>query len=93
MDFSKIGFMYIDGQWTPSLSGETFTVINPATAEPLAIVTRGGVEDTRKAITAARRAFDEGPWPEMTAAERGALLYEFANLIEANAEEFAIRSL
>ncbi len=69
MDFTKTGLMFIDGKWTPALSGETFTVINPATAEPLAKVARGGVEDTRKAIAAARRAFDEGPWSETTAVE------------------------
>ena len=90
MNFTKIGCMFIDGQWTQALSGATFTVINPATAEPLAKVTRGGVEDTKKAIAAARCAFDEGPWPETTAAERGALLHKLANLIEANADEFAM---
>ena len=41
-------------------------------------------------MLAARRAFDQGPWPRMGFAERGALLHRFADLIEANAGELAL---
>jgi aminomuconate-semialdehyde/2-hydroxymuconate-6-semialdehyde dehydrogenase len=41
-------------------------------------------------VLAARRAFDQGPWPKMGYAERGALLHRFADLIEANAEMLAL---
>jgi len=41
-------------------------------------------------VLAARRAFDEGPWPRMGFAERGALLHRFADLIEANADALAL---
>ncbi len=80
----------IDGQETESASGERFASVDPWTREPWAEVALGGADDADRAVRAARRAFDEGPWPKMGHAERGALLHRFADLIEANAEMLAL---
>ena len=81
--------MFIDGEFCDAASGETFETINPGTGEKITDVPKGGKEDGERAIKAARKAFDEGPWPRMTGAERGAKLREIAALIEANAAELA----
>ena len=77
----------IDGQESESASGARFASVDPWTREPYAEVALGGAEDADRAVRAARRAFDEGPWPRMGFAERGALLHRFADLIEANADD------
>jgi len=82
--------LYIDGKYVPSASGKTTDVINPATNEKFAAAYRGGREDCEKAILAARRAFDEGPWGKMTAKERSKLLLKAARILERRAEEFAV---
>ena len=48
-----------------------------------------GKEDVDKAVRAARKAFDEGPWPRMTAKQRGRILQKFADLMEQHADELA----
>ena len=57
--------LYIDGEFCDSRSGKTLESTNPATEAPWARVARADREDTRRAIQAARKAFDEGPWPRM----------------------------
>jgi aldehyde dehydrogenase (NAD+) len=81
--------MLIDGRWVDSGSGVTFTTLNPATEEVIAQVPLGNRDDVDRAVKAARRAFETGPWPKMDARERGRLLYRLADLIEAHAEELA----
>src|SRR5687767_14642341 len=81
--------MLIDGKWLDSTSGRTFETMNPATGEVLAHVAEGEAADIDKAVKAARRAFDKGPWRKMSARERGACLYRLADLIEKNKEELA----
>src|SRR6476469_2608310 len=71
-----------DGQESESASGARFASVDPWTREPYAEVALGGAEDADRAVLAARRAFDEGPWPRMGFAERGALLHRFADLID-----------
>jgi aminomuconate-semialdehyde/2-hydroxymuconate-6-semialdehyde dehydrogenase len=80
----------IDGQEIESASGERFISTDPWTREPWAEVALGGADDADRAVQAARRAFDQGPWPKMGYAERGALLHRFADLIDANAEMLAL---
>ncbi|MER7789697.1 aldehyde dehydrogenase [Streptomyces sp. NPDC097640] len=77
----------IDGEEVPSLSGATFASIDPYTRRPWAEVALGDGADADRAVTAARRAFDTGPWPRMGAAERGRVLHRLADLIEAHADE------
>jgi len=81
--------MLIDGKWVEAASGETFTSYDPSTEEPLAEIAAGDKEDIDRAVRAARRAFESGPWRRMTPSERGRALWKLADLIEAHAEEFA----
>ncbi len=82
--------MYIDGQFTDAASGETITRHSPAHGVPVASWPRAGKDDTERAIAAARRAFDHGPWAGMGAAERAKVLFKAADLIEAQAEELGL---
>src|SRR4029453_1838970 len=81
--------MLIDGEFVASASRKTFPTFNPATGEVLAQVAEGDREDVERAVRAARRAFDSGPWPELTASERGRLLWKLADLGEANGDALA----
>jgi aldehyde dehydrogenase (NAD+) len=86
---SKPKKLLIGGEWVDAASGKTFATLNPATGEVLALVPEGDQEDIDRAVRAARKAFEEGPWPKMTPSERGRLLYNLADLIERNATELA----
>lgn len=81
--------MLIGGQWMPSASGKTFEVVNPATEEVIAHVAEGEAEDIDRAVKAARKAFESGPWPEMTPSARGRLISRIGDLILDNLDEFA----
>lgn len=80
----------IDGHEVWSASGQTFTSVDPYTREPWAEFPLGADAEVDLALTAARRAFDEGPWPRMGAAARAKLLHRFADLIEEHADELAL---
>lgn len=82
--------MYLDGKWVDSVSGETWKVVNPATGEPLADVALANAEDVHLAVTAARRAFDEGEWPRMDPLLRGRLLFRLAERIRASMHDLAM---
>jgi phenylacetaldehyde dehydrogenase len=81
--------LLIDGQWVQAESGQTIDVINPANEEVIAKVASAGKAEVDKAVAAARRAFDQGPWGKMHGAERERLLMKLADLLEANAQSFA----
>ncbi|MBI3417654.1 MAG: aldehyde dehydrogenase family protein [Verrucomicrobia bacterium] len=81
--------MLIDGKWVGSTSGRTFETLNPATGEVIAHVAEGEKADVDKAVKAARKAFEKGPWKKMNARERGKLIYRLADLIEKNLPELA----
>lgn len=81
--------MLIGGRWVEAASGKTFPTFNPATGEVLAQVAEGGKTDVDRAVAAARKAFDSGPWRQLTASERGRLIWKLADLLEAHLEEFA----
>ncbi|PYN39512.1 MAG: betaine-aldehyde dehydrogenase [Candidatus Rokuibacteriota bacterium] len=83
------GSMFIGGAWRPSSSGETYETINPATEEPSATVAKGDERDIDLAVAAARGAVDRGPWPRMTAAERGRIVWKLGDLITQNLDEMA----
>jgi aminomuconate-semialdehyde/2-hydroxymuconate-6-semialdehyde dehydrogenase len=80
----------IDGEQVESASGARFDSVDPWTREAWAQVALGGAEDAGRAVAAARRAFDEGPWPRMGYAERGAILHRLADLIGEHADELAL---
>jgi len=79
----------IDGDFRPAASGLTFTTENPATGRPIAEVAAGDAVDIDAAVSAARRAFDDGRWSRRSPAERKAVLLRFADLIEADLEDLA----
>ncbi|CAA9441459.1 MAG: Aldehyde dehydrogenase, partial [uncultured Phycisphaerae bacterium] len=81
--------MLIDGQFVNSASGKTFDTLNPTTGDVIAHVQEGEKPDVDKAVKAARRAFDGGPWRKMSARQRGRLIYKLADLIEEHREELA----
>ncbi|MFZ1941613.1 MAG: aldehyde dehydrogenase family protein, partial [Terracidiphilus sp.] len=81
--------MLIDGRFVKAASGKTFPVYNPATGDVIAHVPEGETEDVNRAVMAARRAFDDGPWPRMSPSERGRLLWRVADLVEQHLDEFA----
>jgi aminomuconate-semialdehyde/2-hydroxymuconate-6-semialdehyde dehydrogenase len=80
----------IDGELVDSADGRTFDTVDPHTAEPWGVVAEGGAEDVERAARAARRAFDEGPWPRLSTAERKRLLHRVADAIEEHGEELAV---
>ena len=80
---------YIDGAFVDSLSKKTFDVFNPATREVIAKAPDSNAEDVDRAVKAARRAFDEDGWPQMSARERGRILFRLAEHLKANARRFA----
>ncbi|MFZ3367427.1 MAG: aldehyde dehydrogenase family protein, partial [Candidatus Sulfotelmatobacter sp.] len=81
--------LLIGGQWVEAQSGKTFETYNPATGEVLAQVVEGDRAEIDHAVTAARNAFESGPWPDMSPAERGRLLWKLSDLIEQHHEELA----
>jgi phenylacetaldehyde dehydrogenase len=81
--------LFIDGAWVDAASGRTFTTPNPATGEVLATVAEGDAEDIDRAVRAARRAFEEGPWTRMTPSERGRLIWKIGDLILEHVDELA----
>ncbi len=81
--------MLINGEWINASSGKTFPVYDPATGNEIARVAEGEKEDIEKAVTAARNAFENGPWKDFTSSERGKIVWKIGDLIEQHLEEFA----
>jgi len=78
---------WINGAYTPALSGEWFDTVNPYTGEAWAQIAKGNADDVDRAVAAAKAA--QGPWAAMTATARGKVLTRFAELIEQNSEALA----
>ncbi len=85
-----MGKQLIGSAWTGAANGETYPVVNPTSGEILDRVPKSGVEDARAAVDAAREAFDGGPWPHKTPAERQAVLLRLADLIERDIDRLAV---
>lgn len=79
----------IDGQETASADGATFPTIDPWTQKPWGDVALGGQAEAQKAVAAARRAYDHGPWPRMGFKQRGQILHRLADLLLERVDEFA----
>jgi aldehyde dehydrogenase (NAD+) len=79
--------LYIDGKWTDAAGGKTYDIINPATEEVVARAPDGSAADMERAIAAARRAFDEGPWPRTTPKERAAVIRRLIDALEKRKEQ------
>lgn len=78
---------YIDGAWEDGRGTEVLHSVNPTTTESIRDVPCASVDQTERAILAARRAFDSGPWSTVTPRERADLLLSLADVLERNAEE------
>jgi phenylacetaldehyde dehydrogenase len=81
--------LLIDGQWVEAASGKTFVTTDPATEQEITHVAHGEAEDIDRAVAAARRAFEEGPWRTITPSARGQIIWRLADLLEKHADEFA----
>ncbi|WP_405926338.1 aldehyde dehydrogenase family protein [Streptomyces sp. NBC_00035] len=81
--------LYIDGAWTSAREKRTREIRCPADGSLVAEVDEAGGQDTADAIAAARRAFDEGPWPRTPANERGDLVLRVADLLVRDKELLA----
>ena len=81
------GLLLIGGDWVPAQSGETWVHKHPATGEDVASFPIAGAADVDQAVRAARRAFDEGPWPRTRAGERIRVLHRIADLIREPSDE------
>jgi betaine-aldehyde dehydrogenase len=81
--------LYIDGQWVAPIKGSTFETIDPSTEAVIAQVAAATAEDVDLAVKAARKAFDEGPWPQMSGAERATVLRRIAEGIRSQQQELA----
>jgi aldehyde dehydrogenase (NAD+) len=79
----------INNKWVDPVEGGHFETLNPATGEVIAKVAAGTAADVDRAVKAARRALESGPWSTMDAADRGRVLFKLADLIEEQAEELA----
>ncbi|WP_176561924.1 aldehyde dehydrogenase [Mycolicibacterium palauense] len=80
--------LFIGGKWVAPSTSEVIEVFSPATGEKVGQVPVAAQADVDAACAAARKAFDEGPWPRMTPQERQAVLARVVSLVEQRAEEF-----
>src|SRR5258708_24061315 len=80
---------YVNGQWAASAAGQTFPVYDPSTEEVIARVSAADKTDVDGAVSAARNAFDSGPWSKTTAQDRGRILFKLADKIRQNAASLA----
>jgi phenylacetaldehyde dehydrogenase len=81
--------LLIDGKWVDAASGKTFEVFDPSTGAVIAHVAEGDREDVDRAVKAARRAFDSGPWSRMTPSQRGRIVWKIGDLLLQHLDEFA----
>ena len=81
--------MWIGGEWVESASGQTFETDNPFLGKPWALIPKGNAQDADRAVRAAHQALTTGPWPKMTATQRGALLRRLGDLIVPEAKRLA----
>ncbi len=81
--------MYVNGRFVTAASGKAFPVYNPSTGDVITNVPEAEAEDVNRAVLAARRAFDDGPWTRMSPSERGRLLWKLGDLLEKHTDEFA----
>jgi len=80
---------FIDGGWAAPATSDVIEVVNPATEEVAARVPEGSPADIDAAVAAARRAFDEGPWPQTSPEERIEVVQAFSNLYAGKMAEMA----
>ena len=81
--------LFIGGQWNEPSSDGRIELVSPVTEQPIGTVAEARERDMDAAVAAARKAFDQGPWPRMSHAERAAFLRRLADLMEPRVPELA----
>jgi acyl-CoA reductase-like NAD-dependent aldehyde dehydrogenase len=84
--------LFIDGGWARPSDGGLIEVVSPSTEETIATAGLAGPADVERAVTAARQAFDSGPWPQTSVVERARILSQMADAIDARADLIAFIS-
>jgi aminomuconate-semialdehyde/2-hydroxymuconate-6-semialdehyde dehydrogenase len=87
MNYDKL---FIGGRWQAPATAQRITVVSPHSEEPIGGTPEAAAQDVDRAVLAARKAFDEGPWPRLGYGERGRILHRLADLIEAHADELGM---
>jgi betaine-aldehyde dehydrogenase len=81
--------LYINGKYVDAKSNKTVDVIDPSTTAVIATTPDANAQDVDAAVQAARTAFDEGPWKDATAQDRGRVLFKLAQIVRDRADELA----
>jgi acyl-CoA reductase-like NAD-dependent aldehyde dehydrogenase len=81
--------LLIGAERLPAADGRTFATLDPSSGREIAIVAHGGAEDVARAVSAAREAFENGPWATLSPAARGQLIMALADAIDERQEELA----
>ena len=81
--------LFIGGRWQAPSTGQRLSVISPHTEEPIGETPEAAPADVDRAVAAARRAFDDGPWPRLPVSERMEKIEKLAAVYTAHAEEMA----
>ncbi|HVJ98862.1 MAG TPA: aldehyde dehydrogenase family protein, partial [Acidimicrobiia bacterium] len=81
--------LFINGEWVAAQSGETFPTFAPSTGEEIGQVAKAGRDDAQAAVLAARKAFEDGPWPKMSGKERAEKLRKVAEIITNRSAEIS----
>jgi betaine-aldehyde dehydrogenase len=81
--------LYVNGEYVDATSTATIDVIDPSTTDVIAKVPDANAQDVDRAVQAARAAFDEGPWKDATAQDRGRVLLKLADIVRQRADELA----
>jgi len=79
--------LFIDGEWVNGTTGQTLLSQNPASGYPWAKFACASPDDVNRAVAGARRALNDKSWRDLTAGQRGRLIYRLADLIEENAKK------
>ena len=81
--------LYIDAKFVEPAAGKYFDSYNPYTGKVWAQIAQGDSEDVERAVQSAHRAFTTGPWPQLTASQRGMLLHRLGDLVARDGKKLA----
>lgn len=90
LPYAHVDDMFINGQWVRADSDRRSEVTDPATGQVWGSVPDGSDLDVDRAVSAARHAFESGPWPRLTAAERAGYLLRIADEVESRAADLGL---
>lgn len=82
--------LFIDGDYLDAADGRTFPSIDPATGRTIVDVAEAGPEDVDRAVSSARKSFEDGRWTRMSPRQRGDVLLRLADLMDENAHELQL---